>query len=409
MLWLAAVSGFAQLSPQQLEAASADFNSVSARQLSQIDAYLLCAIVGGSTPQAAVTASIGFQALSDRQLQNVIAYELSLIAAGADRGAGLVLDPPHVGIGRNYPGPFVGSNTSTNQIFVAPGLSGQIRSLFVHTDVAGGHGVMTNLQWLNLRMYPDCGSTTNPPSAANLAFDVPIGLLLSDFYRNTITNNNRSIVRDSAFIHSVDVSTNVAFGASQQTFILKMVVPFTNGIMIGLYNTFSNNWWPFGYFNANYETGTLAYAFNNYRLRSAVYTNYALQATNITLASITATEGLVAGVMMAINNISGVAGEITDGNSFKFVTGPGVTNTWSGGDDLVDSTWGFSGTGEFGHSDVGVLHCFQNVATGQRVVEFYRWFVRDHFTWSNPAGLMVYHGNGATVDAIATAILYYSP
>lgn len=91
MLWLAAIPAFAQLSPQQLEAASAGFNSVSARQLSQIDAYLLCAIVGGSTPQAAVTASIGFQALSDRQLQNVIAYELSLIAAAPTGGPGLSL------------------------------------------------------------------------------------------------------------------------------------------------------------------------------------------------------------------------------------------------------------------------------------------------------------------------------
>lgn len=404
---MVALACFGQMTPQQLESASSTFNVLSSRQLAQIDAYLLCAIVGGDTPAQAVAGAVGFQALSDRQIQNVIAYELSLIQAGAGRGPQILLDPPHVGPGFNAPNMATYTANNSAYMSIAPGgSSGIVRDLWVNFDQLTTHGMTTNMLNVNLRVYAD----------SNLVIDVPAGLIYGSMYRRSVTNESYANLRSTPFMDTIDVSTNLFEGGAIQTAHLKLAMPFTNGIYCQLFNTYSlsNKAWPFGYFNATCETGQLSFAFNNYRLKSAVMVRTNVTVGGVLVTNLPGTNGLVVGYAESWLNTTNpldLGSSVEGSEGLQFVTAPGITNTFPGGDDQFMMTDTMA-NGTFLGQDFGTTHWWQNPVGGtaltQYAIESYRWLVRDHFIWNSASGMNVYVNLG-NVNGTAIVIWYYSP
>lgn len=321
-----------------------------------------------------------------------------------------LFDPPRIAFNVNpYPGII---KPSDFYLAAAPGVSGIIRDLSIQPDLSvGTHDFINNMHNINLRIYPDCGSDTNPPLAGALAFDVPLADLFGNRFRY-LTNGQWAIQRHSQFIDCTDFSTNSIYQDPIHMLRLKLPIYFTNGCLIKLFQTVGNTNWPHGYINAYVERGTLDRLgeWKTWRLRSRNISGPFGGSLSNFMFSV-ATPGLAAGITEGFfdNTESGVVSTFLDTRGPNFADASG--NVLSGyGDDFYGNTYGHIAGLDFGRL-TGVVNYWlgPNVDAASQATEVYRWFLTDGPWWTNSLTVSYWHPSStspALVDHSATFIFY---
>jgi len=148
------------------------------------------------------------------------------------------------------------------------GASGMVRQM-EFTSLPGSNNwrvLMTNFY---LRVYVDAGTITNlanVPAAAMLV-NAPLAVLFGDKYRPGQTSFIQATGSRYTGISELWDSTN-ANGAF--TFNLNLPMPFTNGILVGLFDARINAFCAYGYSYVSYEQGQLPADLRGWRLSSGL-------------------------------------------------------------------------------------------------------------------------------------------
>ncbi len=292
-----------------------------------------------------------------------------------------LLNPPHIGV-PGTTGNYATAGNNSGFCYISG--SGIVRSLWSVPVIS--------LQWTNvptpqisLQCYVDVGSNTNPPTAALKAFEIPITDLMQFNYRFA-SNGNYSVAFDSRFLSITDQSTNILMGHPIRTFLVKMPIYYTNGILFRLTNTVSaNNTWTNGYFVAAYESGPLTGPYQNFRLRTVRYNGAITAVSSNYLGGAASGSGLLVGSIqsaIAAQNTGDFVG-FMDSHGYRITQG---ASFWeNNGDDLYNSTYAMV-RGQYAELDYGspnVLFDPLVRPTLTYAAESYRWFYQDHMFYTN--------------------------
>lgn len=319
--------------------------------------------------------------------------------------AEILFNPPHFGITKTT-GRYQGNNSQGLSLFAS---NGCVRYVWIVPDVGGNHQIDTNI-WL--QVYADCGTSTNilAPGGTQ-TINIPLSELFGNKFRFA-TNGPYSVIRDSRYLYSMDLSTNVLFGSYVRTVQLGLPMLFANNMLLRLTNASAGYLCSNGYFGISYdEGGPLAQfgTYANWRLRNQRFSGATVGGTSNFYFSVS-TEGIIAGLLQSAYDSQARISDLVDSHGPRFYNTTSKT-FWesTGGDDLYMNTYAIVG-GQFIGFNVGTINWWYgpNTDLSQAAMETYRWFSQDAFIWPS-SGVIVSDPVPVDFDNLNLNMLYYAP
>lgn len=340
--------------------------------------------------------------------------EATNISASVVGSSAILLNPPHVGVGRTM-GRYTAALSSSGVLYSPPNTAGIVRDVFVQADLGVTGNLNTNCLSVYLQIYSDCGSDTNSPAQASFQFNVPLADLLGNRFNTNLVgfNGGYNVNRQSALIDSVDVPSSPILGGEYiKTVHLKTPIPFTNGCFIRLWNAATAAPYSLGYLGGTIENGTLAYLgpYWNWRLRSARFLGPGAGGVSNWLFNVRG-PGVLAGVTQAVADSAGSGEALAYIDSHGMVAQTSATTQWTstGGDDFFLSTYQFSG-GPGISAYWGISHIWRGPLGDSQSMNWdaYRWFVTDAPSWTNTT-VNVFCDSQNVPQAVSDVWIYYAP
>jgi hypothetical protein len=256
------------------------------------------------------------------------------------------------------------------------GASGMVRQI-EFTSAPGSNNLRVLMTNYYLRVYADAGTITNSTTAPaeNLLVNAPLAVLFGDKYRPGETSFLQATGSRYLGCNEIWDSTN-AVGSF--TFSLTLPMPFTNGILIGLFDAAANSLNQYGYSYVAYELGRLPADLGGWRLRTGLASGSYGNFNNITFLNATNAGELVSlyASFRHLNNSR------TFLEGIWFIRSDGVQTPLgcAGGEDMFNNGYYFS-FGPQATYNYGTVHLETPFA-----VEAYRHFSgADAFYWRTSA------------------------
>jgi hypothetical protein len=273
---------------------------------------------------------------------------------------------------------------SQNLVIAATGVSGIVRTLFIHPDVGSTGYLETNMNKLKLLVYAD----------GNLTCDV----YLSDLWGTTFqTGTNWSINRYTRYCDAMADGLSLRTGFPLYTMSLRVPMPFTNGITCKLTNYTTGTTWTHGYIAAEYETLTLPTELLHARTYiTNIHGSISASASNILFG--VSGKGEVIGVNIGLSNsISSEILGFQDSHGLGFVLDTYIYKP-DGLDDWLNRTYGGAQGASIGY-DVGTLdYSYDYAGSGAApgYMESFRWLYSDALRFTN--SISVYRDGQTSID-----------
>jgi hypothetical protein len=278
------------------------------------------------------------------------------------------------------------------------GVSGMLRQI-EFTSPPGSNNwrvLMTNFY---LRVYVDAGMITNLATAPaeSLLVNAPLAVLFGSKYRPGEKSFLQATASRYLGCNEVWDSTNAA---GSFTFNLTLPMPFTNGILVGLFDANANSFSQYGYSYVSYEPGQLPPDLGGWRLHAGLASGSYFDFGNMTFLNATNAGELVSiyASFRHSNNdrlfLEGVWYMQSDGNQAPLGC--------AGGEDMFNNGYYFS----FGPQvtyNYGTIHLEAPFA-----VEAYRHFSgADAFFWRSSARAFYQTWSTAGVPVDADILSFY--
>lgn len=336
-----------------------------------------------------------FSVLAPRQALTAAPYALQ--AAGRPNSPVELLGATHIGptTSTSYHGFNPGS-----WLNLGAGASGMLRQI-EFTSAPGSNNCRVLMTNYFLRVYVDAGTITNLGNAParNLLVNAPLAVLLGDKYRPSQPSFIQATGSRYLGYNEYWDSTN---GNGAITFNLTLPMPFTNGILVGLFDTSFNALIPWGYSYVSYEQGPLPADLRSWRLRTGFASGSYGDSNNITFLN-TTNSGELVSIYTSFRHLNNDHAFL---EGIWFIQSDGVQAPLgsSGGEDLFNNGYYFLYGPQITYN-YGTIHLETPFA-----VEAYRHFSgADAFYWRSSA--TAFYQNWLTVGTPVEADIlcfYYS-
>lgn len=313
-----------------------------------------------------------FTVLAPRQAVTAVPYAMQATGSRPNSPVEL-LSATHINLttSTSYHGANPGS-----WLNLGAGSSGMVRQM-EFTSWPGSNNFRVLMTNYFLRVYVDAGTITNLASAPaqNMVINAPLAVLLGDKYRPWVPSFIQATGSRYVGCNEFWDSTN---GNGAFTFNLTLPMPFTNGILVGLFDASFNSLSPYGYSYVSYELGPLPADLRSWRLRTGLASGSYGDSNNITFLN-TTNAGELVSIYTSLRHLN-------DNRAFLegiwFIQSDGVQAPLgcAGGEDMFNNGYYFLFGPQVSYN-YGTIHLETPFA-----VEAYRHFSgADAFYWRNNA------------------------
>jgi hypothetical protein len=341
---------------------------VNARTLVRIAFGLTLLIAGGVLAQ--VRGWPPFYPHGNKVALENISAQAQVVAAPYSYSPAAIYEWPHVGTQKTQYYDGAGSARARDLLYLGAGNSGVARTVWF-TGI-GALSNWTDMSKYDIRIYTGAGNIANTaaPDTAHMTCKIPLGILTGGVY---------DALRAAGTVETPVVDYQVmAAGAAVS---LNIPIPFSNGILIQLWNNTTNAVVSCAYHWTSYEVGASSFPYAGWVLRAQtkVATVAAPDTATTFLTVPSGTAGMLVGLFSSMSSDEEIA--YVEGN-WRFYP-DGVTEPWetSGGEDIFGVNAYVFTAGEVTHENWGCTHTLQDEAPF--VAESYRIFRRDPLIWSS--------------------------
>ena len=317
-----------------------------------------------------------------------------------------ILRYPRLGVQKTWweDGRFLfGDNDSTSVLYLGAGNNGVIRSMWMC-----GLPNITNYTDLNnyeLRIYVGAGDVADKtaPSSDYLTAQIGIGPLLGRVYDNVASN----YVVETPIVDHLTVA-----GPKNMALTFNAPIPFTNGVLVQLWDRVADTLSACTWHWATYELGETNFPYKAWTLRAQTRRHTIVNSAEYdTFLTVPSGAGMLLGVFASFESqVDTVSMAFLEGN-WCFQPDAATSEVWqtSGGEDLFGMEPLYFDSGVHRNYNWGCTNITETQA------EAYRIFVRDPLIWDD--GIIgkfqnAFYGSGdlgATSNVVEVSILtlYY--
>jgi hypothetical protein len=278
------------------------------------------------------------------------------------------------------------------------GVSGMLRQI-EFTSGSGSNNWRVYLTNFYLRIYVDAGTITNlgTAPAGSLLVNAPLAVLFGSKYRPADKSFLQATASRYLDLNEMWDSTNVT---GSFTFNLTLPMPFTNGVLVGLFDANANGFSQVGYSYVSYEQGQLPAESGGWRLYTGLASGSYFDFGNMTFLNATNAGELVS--IFASFRHSNNDRSFLEGIWYIQSDGNQAPLGCAGGEDMFNNGYYFS----FGPQvtyNYGTIHIETPFA-----VEAYRHFSgADAFFWRSSATAFYQTWPTAGVPVDADILCFY--